>query len=103
MNDEEVAFRIVRLYFQEIARLGFKRQLDIDQIINAYFYTLKKLGNKDVAMREAVKKIIEEEKKDTNNSESSRVESTVSTTTKTSTQSQEEPRERSISEIVEDK
>lgn len=103
MNDEEVAFRIVRLYFQEIARLGFKRQLDIDQIINAYFYTLKKLGNKDAAMREAVKKIIEEEKKDSNISESSKVESTSSTTTKTSTQSHEEPREKSISEIVEDR
>ena len=35
MNDEEVAFRIVRLYFEEIARTGFKRQLDLDQMVNA--------------------------------------------------------------------
>jgi len=53
MNDEEVAFRVVRLYFEEIARLGFKRQLDLDQMINAYFYALKKVKDK-----EAMKKII---------------------------------------------
>ena len=47
MNDEEVAFRVVRLYFEEIARLGFKRQLDLDQILNAYFYTLKRVGDKE--------------------------------------------------------
>ena len=40
MNDEEVAFRIVRLYFEEIARLGFKRTLDLDQMIDAYFYMM---------------------------------------------------------------
>lgn len=104
MNDEEVAFRIVRLYFEEIARLGFKRQLDIDQIINAYFYTLKKLGNKDVAMREAVKKIIESEKetdKITENNSSKITETTISTTTSTSQSTPQ--RERSISEIIEEK
>lgn len=63
MNDEEVAFRIVRLYFEEIARLGFKRQLDLDQIINSYFYTLNKLGNKEELMEKALKKIVEEEQK----------------------------------------
>ncbi len=62
MNDEEVAFRVVRLYFEEIARLGFKRTLDLDQIINAYFYSLKRLENKEEAMKIAVKRIIEEEK-----------------------------------------
>ncbi len=51
MNDEEVAFRIVRLYFEEVARMGFKRQLDLDQMINSYFYTLKKLKSKDAALR----------------------------------------------------
>ena len=61
MNDEEVAFKIVRLYFEEIARLGFKRQLDLYQIINAYFYSLKRLGNKEVEINKAVAKIIKEE------------------------------------------
>ncbi len=63
MNDEEVAFRIVRLYFEEIARLGFKRQLDLDQIINSYFYALKRLGKKDEEMRKIVQKIVSEEQK----------------------------------------
>ncbi len=61
MNDEEIAMRIVRLYFEEIARLGFKRSLDLDQMINSYFYTLKKLKDKD-AMKNATVKVIKEEK-----------------------------------------
>jgi prefoldin subunit 5 len=40
---ETVAYDVVKLYFEEIARLGFKRSLDLDSIINAYFYTLEKL------------------------------------------------------------
>lgn len=98
MNDEEVAFRIVRLYFEEIARLGFKRQLDIDQIINAYFYALKKLGNKDAAMKEAVRKIVEEEKKQENLPSKSTTTSVTTTTTESSSSN-----DRSISEIVEGK
>ncbi len=60
MKDDEVALKIVHLYFEEIARLGFKRQLDLDQIINAYFYTLKRLGGKE----EAIKKIVAEIKRE---------------------------------------
>ena len=62
MNDEEVAFRIVRLYFEEIARFGFKRSLDLDQIINSYFYTLNKLKGKDAAMKKIIEKVVKEEK-----------------------------------------
>ncbi|MDD4250998.1 MAG: hypothetical protein PHX27_02290 [Candidatus ainarchaeum sp.] len=62
MNDEEVAFRIVRLYFEEIARLGFKRQLDLDQIMNAYFYTLKKIRNKDSAMKKITEDVYNSKK-----------------------------------------
>jgi hypothetical protein len=47
MKREDIAMRIVHLYFEEIARLGFKRQLDLDQIIGAYFYTLTKLESAD--------------------------------------------------------
>ncbi|MEI7961033.1 MAG: hypothetical protein WCI04_01740 [archaeon] len=62
MNDEEVAFRIVRLYFKEIARIGFKRSLDLDQMINSYFYALKRLKEKDAALKALAQKIIREEK-----------------------------------------
>lgn len=99
MNDEEVAFRIVRLYFEEIARLGFKRQLDIDQIINAYFYTLKKLSNKDVLMKEAIKKIVEDERKS-----GEVIKSTTTTVTQTTAlpNSNSVVKEKSITEIVEE-
>ena len=45
--DEEIAYRLVKLYFEEIARLGFKRTLNLDSILNAYFYSLKRLMNKE--------------------------------------------------------
>ena len=43
MSNEEISFQLVNIYFEEIARLGFKRSLDLDAIINAYFYTLGNL------------------------------------------------------------
>ena len=110
MNDEEVAFRIVRLYFEEIARLGFKRSLDLDQMINSYFYALKRLQSKE-AMRQATEKVIKEEKIIT----SKEIPSTVSTTTvkketipvvkevTTTTTTVEKPKEKMISEIIESK
>lgn len=77
MNDEEVAFRIVRLYFEEVARLGFKRQLDLDQMINAYFYALKRLKSKDAAM----KKLAEEFSKKPQVVEEKKVTTTTETIT----------------------
>jgi hypothetical protein len=79
MNDEEVAFRIVRLYFEEIARLGFKRQLDLEQIINAYFYTLKKLGDKESMMEKAIQRMVKEEVANSNNDKSTSKTTTVET------------------------
>ncbi|MBI4044833.1 MAG: hypothetical protein HY392_03935 [Candidatus Diapherotrites archaeon] len=61
ISDEEVAFKIVNIYFEEIARLGFKRSLDLDAIINAYFYTLQRIKNKDKLLVEMGKKVMEEE------------------------------------------
>ena len=58
--DEEVALRIVKLYFEEIARIGFKRNLTLDSILNAYFYALHKLQNKDNEIKK-IGKLIEEE------------------------------------------
>ncbi len=63
MQDEKVAFKLVDIYFAEIARLGFKRSLDLDAIINAYFYTLSRLKNKDTLVREMAQRVIEEEEK----------------------------------------
>jgi SpoVK/Ycf46/Vps4 family AAA+-type ATPase len=57
LPDEEVAYRIVKLYFEEIARLGFKRTLDLDAIINAYFYALKRLMNKEIEL-ETIEKVV---------------------------------------------
>ncbi len=81
MKDEEVALKIVRLYFQEVARLGFKRQLDLDQMINSYFYTLKKLKGKEEAMKKLTQKIVKEEQIITADLEPSLKTQTTTTTT----------------------
>ena len=62
LTDEEVAARIVQIYFKEVARLGYKRSLTLDEVINAYYYALSRLGNKKTLMESAVKKVILEEK-----------------------------------------
>ena len=62
LSDEEVAARIVQVYFKEIARLGYKRTLNLDETINAYYYVLSKLGNKKVLLEEVKKKVIRDEK-----------------------------------------
>jgi len=43
LGAEEVAAKLVGLYFQEIARTGFKKTLTLSEIINAYQYTLDRL------------------------------------------------------------
>lgn len=59
-TDEEVAFNVVKLYFEQIARLGFKRKLDLDAIVNAYFYTLDRLQKKREEMIQ-VHRVVEKE------------------------------------------
>jgi hypothetical protein len=81
MNDEEVALKVVRLYFQEVARLGFKRQLDLDQMINSYFYALKRLKDKDKTMKTITERIVKEEKMITSDIEPSLKEVTTTTIT----------------------
>lgn len=105
MNDEEVAFRIVRLYFEEIARLGFKRTLDLDQMINAYFYTLKQLKGKDAALKKATEKLIKEEKEVTKKEfPSSNNTSTTSVTTTKEVTTAQVPltSEKTITQIIEE-
>ena len=112
MNDDEVSFRIVRLYFEEIARLGFKRQLDLDQIINAYFYVLNRLDNKEESIRKIVQKMEKEENSKTFNSKTSEEKITKEeksangshkeeTITKKEEVISERPKEKSITEILE--
>jgi hypothetical protein len=60
VSDEEIAYRLVSLYFEEIARLGFKRTLSLDAIMNAYFYALERLRNKEKELA-AVRRFIEAE------------------------------------------
>lgn len=106
MNDEEVAFRIVRLYFEDIARLGFKRSLDLDQMINAYFYALKKLKAKDVALKVIAEKLLREEKarQEAKSAEIKPASTTEKvTTTTTTTLTNNNPKSTTISEVIESK
>jgi len=57
LSNEEVAARIVQLYFKEIARLGYKRKLTLDETINAYYYTLSRLQEKPGEI-ERIKKLV---------------------------------------------
>lgn len=49
-KNENLAVQLVRVYVEEVARLGLKRKLDLDSIINAYLYTLSRLNKKDEEM-----------------------------------------------------
>ena len=62
VTDEEMAYKVVQLYFEEVARQGFKRTLDLDSIINAYLYALGRLRNKDKELHEIMHLVSEEEK-----------------------------------------
>ncbi|MBN2066967.1 MAG: hypothetical protein JW744_00685 [Candidatus Diapherotrites archaeon] len=61
LSNEEIAARIVKIYFREIARLGYKRQLTLDETINAYYYVLSRLGNKGKELENAKAKVIKDE------------------------------------------
>lgn len=61
VSDEEMSFKLVKLYFEEIARLGFKRSMDLDAIINAYFYTLLRLKRKKKEMGSIMVAVEDEE------------------------------------------
>ena len=63
ITDEEMAYRLVELYVREISRRGEKRQMGLDTIINAYYYTLVRLKKKEEETKifeEAVEKEEEE-------------------------------------------
>lgn len=47
---EEMAYRMVKMYFEELARIGFKRQMSLDDLVDAFIYSWyrveKRLGRK---------------------------------------------------------
>ncbi len=50
-KNEDVALGIVKVYVEEVARLGLKRKFDLDSVINAYLYTLARLNKKSEDMK----------------------------------------------------
>ena len=60
---EEIAFRLVKLYLEEAARVGFKRNLEFDDVINAYFYALGRLNRQTEELAEIAEIIRDEESK----------------------------------------
>ncbi len=42
-SKSELASKLTDLYFREVARIGFKRSLEVEEIVSAYYYALKKL------------------------------------------------------------
>ncbi len=49
VDDEAIAFRVIQTYFSEVARFGMKKQLSLDEIINAYFYALARVKRKETS------------------------------------------------------
>ncbi len=54
LPDEEIAFRLARLYFEQVARTGFKRSLGLDELINAYLYSLARVKRQEHELKEIV-------------------------------------------------
>lgn len=61
MEEEEIAYKLVKLYVEEVSRGGEKRRMGIDTIINAYFYTLTRLKRKGEELEHFKSAVKEEE------------------------------------------
>ena len=59
--DEEMAYKLVELYVREISQRGERRQMGLDTIINAYFYTLLRLRKKRKEMGLLEEAVVKEE------------------------------------------
>lgn len=44
LHEEEIAFRLVKLYFFELARFGKKRTTTLEELLDAYFFVLQKIA-----------------------------------------------------------
>lgn len=62
IGPEEVAFRLVELYIKNIASKGEKKQMGLDTIINAYFYTVSRLQRKSGEMQFLNQAVAQEKK-----------------------------------------
>jgi len=62
LSNEEKALKLVSLYFQEIARTGFKKSLTLSEMINAYQYVLGRFEGIEASEKPAKETIIREEK-----------------------------------------
>jgi len=43
LSEEEMAYRLVKLYFSELARFGVRRTMNFDELLDAYFFVLGKI------------------------------------------------------------
>ncbi len=50
LSDEELALKMIDIYFSEVARTGLKRKLSLDEVVNAYFYSLLRIERKGVEL-----------------------------------------------------
>ncbi len=62
VSNEEKALKLVSLYFQEIARTGFKKSLTLSEIINAYQYVLGRLEGVSPSERPVKETVVKEER-----------------------------------------
>ena len=83
LSNEEIAARIVGVYFKEVARLGLKRSLSLDETMNAYYYVLSKLGNPKECIEEARKKAVVDEKQLASETKEEAIPSVTETVTTT--------------------
>ncbi|MCX6798655.1 MAG: hypothetical protein NTW59_00990 [Candidatus Diapherotrites archaeon] len=63
LTDEEVAAKIVRIYFEEIARIGVKRRLTLDEVINTHYYALSRLRCAEKEKSALLRRVLEVEKR----------------------------------------
>jgi len=57
LAEEELALRMIDTYFTEVARYGFKRKLTLDEVVNAYFYSLMRIERKHVELGSMTQRI----------------------------------------------
>ncbi len=50
LENEELALRLLDVYFSEVARHGLKRKLTLDEVVNTYFYALMRVQRKDIEL-----------------------------------------------------
>jgi len=51
-SNEELALKMIDVYFREVARRGLKRSLSLDEVVNAYFYSLMRIQRKGIELQE---------------------------------------------------